>query len=160
MTLEDSEATPDLMSGFLRRLPNSSSRQEHSIKTPTKRSRTERSGVERREATRHRKTTQSVRESTTSRDRLTATEKAAGTHEDHMRTNDDKNYQGQKPGEKTGAAFALSQQARTELKEILARQAGADAVSCLSDDDVDHFGHFLLTVHAEALKIRLPMAVK
>jgi hypothetical protein len=48
----------------------------------------------------------------------------------------------------------LSDLARQELKEALKRETDPKTMEKLSDDDIDHFGHFLLTVHAEAAKLR------
>ena len=48
----------------------------------------------------------------------------------------------------------LSNSARQELKKILIRETDLTTMEKLSDEDIDHFGWFLLTVHAEALKNR------
>lgn len=44
--------------------------------------------------------------------------------------------------------------AKAELRAILTQEAGPEAVERLSDDEIEHFGMFLLTIHAEAAKMR------
>ncbi|KKT62665.1 MAG: hypothetical protein UW55_C0010G0014 [Candidatus Giovannonibacteria bacterium GW2011_GWA2_44_26] len=46
----------------------------------------------------------------------------------------------------------LSKLARQELKEILVHEVGPALLENLTDEDIDHIGVFLLTVHAEAAK--------
>ena len=48
----------------------------------------------------------------------------------------------------------LSTMARTELREILIREAGEEVIDRMTEDDLDHFGFFLLTVAAEGLKLK------
>jgi hypothetical protein len=48
----------------------------------------------------------------------------------------------------------LSPIAKAELREILVSEVGLESVAALSDEDLDHFGNFLLTVFAEALKLK------
>ena len=47
----------------------------------------------------------------------------------------------------------LSDSARQELREILSHEVDETTMEKLSDEDIDHFGLFLLTVHAEAAKL-------
>ena len=53
----------------------------------------------------------------------------------------------------------LSPKARAELKDILIREVGVKSVTALSDEEIDHFGYFLLTVFSEALKLREQYAI-
>jgi len=43
-------------------------------------------------------------------------------------------------------------EARNELREILARNAGERAAYELTDEEVDHFGYFLLTANSVILR--------
>lgn len=49
----------------------------------------------------------------------------------------------------------LSEKAKEDLKKILLVEIGEQSVMLLSDDDLQHAGIFLLTLHAEACKRRL-----
>lgn len=48
----------------------------------------------------------------------------------------------------------LSRDALLELKDALRLEIGEAPLKELSEEDIEHFGIFLLTVHAEAAKLR------
>ena len=63
------------------------------------------------------------------------------------------------PNSRTNPFRRLPPEARKELREILNRDAGEEVVNGLTEEDIDHFGFFLLSATAAILKHKAPTAL-
>lgn len=52
------------------------------------------------------------------------------------------------------SSWKLSENARADLREILLKETDSETLQKFNDRDLDHLGLFLLTLFAEALKLK------